>query len=63
MVDREQMWEILERDYNICTMEQLEIALAGNKGIDIAVFTEERKNYDTERISGGDQYEVDGRAG
>ena len=63
MVNREKMWEILRRDYDIHSMDQLERALYGNKGIDIAIFTTERKNYDAERISGGNQYEADGRAG
>ena len=50
----EKMWEILKRDFGIQTMEELESALEWNSGIDISVFTqdkEERKNYDTARVS------------
>ena len=45
-----EMWEVLQ-GYGITTMDEFTEALKNSKGINIGVFTEGRKNYDSEGIS------------
>lgn len=58
MVDVPGMWKILERDYGISTLEELETALASSKGVDISIFTERKWKDDSARVSHEDQRRI-----
>ena len=46
MANVEEMWKILKRDYGIQSIDELKAAMATNHGINIAIFTQNRrKNY------------------